>query len=117
VNSRVVTKNRVRNDACDLIEQNIIDTEAPNKVVDVADMLLMGLRGKECFEEPFAIMNLVNVRELCKVCHALPHDGRLSGTIVDFLYADGASRTSVNDTLVVLDRGCGASLGGAKTLK
>ena len=104
MNSRVATRDRVRDDVCDLIEQDVIDTEALNKVVNVADMLLMGVGGKECFEEPFAVMNLADVSKLCKGCNSLPHDGSLLGTIVDFLDADGASRTSFNDTLVVLDR-------------
>ena len=67
MDSRDPTGDRVHDYAWDLIEWDIIDTEAPHKVVDVADMLLIGLtRGKECFEEPFAVMNLADVPKLCK---------------------------------------------------
>jgi hypothetical protein len=75
----------------DLIERDMIHTEMPNKVINVANVFLMWLQGKECFEEPFAIVDLVDVSKLCKGCDAPPHDGRLAGTIVDFLDAYGAS--------------------------
>jgi hypothetical protein len=60
------TCEQICDDGCDLIEWDIIDTEVPNEVVDVADMLLMGLRGKECFKEPFAVMNLEDVPKLLR---------------------------------------------------
>jgi hypothetical protein len=84
-------RDRVGNDARDLIERDIIHTETPNKVVNVANVFLMWLWGKECFEEPLVIVDLADVSKLCKGCDAPPHDGHLTGTIVDFLDAYGVS--------------------------
>ena len=50
MNSRIAARNGVRNDACDLIERNEIYTEAPNKVIDVGDVLLMRFGCEQDFE-------------------------------------------------------------------
>ena len=50
MNSRITARNGVRNDARDLIERNEINTEAPNKVIDVGDVLLMRFRCEQGFE-------------------------------------------------------------------
>ena len=67
-------------------------------------MLLVWLRRQECFEEPFAIMDLPNVSNLLKRGNTLPHDGRFTWAVVDFSYGNWASGTSVDNARVVLDR-------------
>ena len=47
---RIAARGGVRNDMCDLIERNEIDTEAPNEVIDVGDVLLMRFRCEQGFE-------------------------------------------------------------------
>jgi hypothetical protein len=68
----------------------------PDKIIDVADMLLVWLRGQESFEEPPTIVDLVVVADLLKQCNALAHDGDFAWSIVDLLDTDGASTTCVN---------------------
>ncbi len=68
----------------------------PDKIIDVADVLLVWLRGQESFEEPPANVDLADVAELCKQRAALVHDGDFAQSIVDLLDADGASITCVN---------------------
>jgi hypothetical protein len=68
----------------------------PDKIIDVADMLLVWLRGQESFEEPPAIVDLAVVADLLKQCNALAHDGDFAWSIVDLLDVDGASTTCVN---------------------
>jgi hypothetical protein len=38
----------------------------PDKLIDVADVLLVWLRSQECFEEPPAVMDLVDMAKLSK---------------------------------------------------
>ena len=49
-----------------MIQWDIINTKSPYKVVYVADVFLMRLWCKECFEEPFAVVNLTDVAGLRK---------------------------------------------------
>ncbi len=66
-------------------------------------MLLVWLRGQECFEEPPAIMDLADVAELSKQHVTLVHDGDFVRSVVDLLGADGASITCVNRAGVVFN--------------
>jgi hypothetical protein len=68
----------------------------PDKITNVADMLLVWLRGQESLEEPPAVVDLGNMAELCKQCDALAHDRDFARSVVDLLDADGASITCVN---------------------
>jgi hypothetical protein len=73
----------------------------PDKVISVADVLLVWLRGQESFEEPPAIVDLADVAELCKRRDTLAHNGDFLWSVVDLLDADGASITCVNQAGVV----------------
>jgi hypothetical protein len=75
----------------------------PDKLIDVADMLLVWLRGQECFEEPPTIGNLADVAELSKQCDTLAHDGDFARSIVDLLCTDGASIICVDQAGVVFN--------------
>jgi hypothetical protein len=74
-----------------------------DKLIDVADVLLMQLRGQECFEEPPAIVDLVDVAKLSKQRDTLAHDGDFVQSVVDLLDADGVSITCVNQAGVVFN--------------
>jgi hypothetical protein len=75
----------------------------PDKLIDVADMLLVWLRGQECFEEPPVIVDLADVAELSKQHDTLAHDGDFARSVVDLLDADGTSITCVNQAGVVFN--------------
>jgi hypothetical protein len=75
---------------------DIVNAKMPDKLINVADVLLVGLRGQECFEEPPAIVDLVDVAKLCKQHNTLAHDGGFARSVVDLLDADGASITCVD---------------------
>ncbi len=75
----------------------------PDKIIDVADMLLVWLRGQESFEEPPAIVDLADVAELCKQRNALAHDGDFVQSVVDLLDADGRSITCFDQAGVVFN--------------
>jgi hypothetical protein len=75
----------------------------PNKVIDIADILLVWFRGQEFFEEPPAIVDLADVAELCKQRDAVAHDGDFTRAVVDLLDADGASITCANQADAVFN--------------
>ena len=75
----------------------------PDKLIDVADMLLVWLRGQECFEEPPTVVDLEDVAKLCKQRNTLAHDGDFAWSIVNLLDADGASITCVDQAGVVFN--------------
>jgi hypothetical protein len=82
---------------------DIFNTNKPDKLINVADVLLVWLRGQECFEEPPTIMDLADVAKLCKQRDTLAHDGDFARSIVDLLDADGASITCVDQAGVVFN--------------
>ena len=45
------------------VESHIADTEPPDEVVNVSDVLLMGLGGEEAFQTPRVVKDLVNQTE------------------------------------------------------
>ncbi len=49
----------------DLIKWNVIDSKMPDKVINVAYMLLMWLGSKKCFKHPFIAVDLMHGIELC----------------------------------------------------
>jgi hypothetical protein len=103
VNSGITTWNRIGDDECDLIERNKIDAKAPDEVLDIGYMLLVGLGGEKGLKHPRAAMELTNMAELVESGDGLFHDWGLSGAIVDFSNSDGTSSTSIDDALVILD--------------
>ncbi len=84
--------------ARDLVQRYVIYTEPPHKVVDIADMFLVGFWCKKGFKQPFTIMDLT-----LEGCNALAHNWSLVWPIMDFLHADWARPASVNNTLVIFD--------------
>ena len=88
VDGRVAAGDRISNWLSNRIERNIIDAEAPHKIVDVADMLLVWLRRKKGFEQPFTVMDLTDVTHFLERSDALAHDWNFARTIVDFLDGD-----------------------------
>ncbi len=73
------------NRASDLVQGNIVDAKVPDKVFDIVNVFLMGLGGKEGFEKPLAIMDLMNFSHLCKGSDALSHDWDFPWAIMNLL--------------------------------
>ena len=61
---RITTRDRVCNNPSYAVQWDVIDAEAPDEVFDVADVLLMGFCGKQCFEQPSSIRDLPDVADL-----------------------------------------------------
>ena len=53
-NSFVTARDGHRNDLGDQVERDVIDTEAPDKVIDVSDIFLMKFRCNQRLREPFS---------------------------------------------------------------
>jgi hypothetical protein len=56
------------------VEWNVIDTEPPDKVTDVLDMLLVRFRSKNGLEQPTPIVNLPDMPDLFEGGNGLPHN-------------------------------------------
>ena len=61
MDGRIAAGNGVGDGTSDLIQRNIIDAKSPNKIVNILDVLLVGLRSKQRFEHPTAAVNLTDV--------------------------------------------------------
>ena len=103
MDSRIATRDWIRNDACDLVKRDEINTESPNEVLDVGDVLLMRFWCEQGFEEPGSIMDLANVAELFEFSNAITHDGDFTRAVVDLPDGDWSGIASINDTLVIFD--------------
>jgi hypothetical protein len=86
----------------DLVERDIVNAKAPDKISDVADVLLMQLRRQEGFEHPLAAVYLAVVPQLGKGGDAITHDGDFTGTLVYIFYANWFSGAGVDDARIVL---------------
>jgi hypothetical protein len=85
----------------DRVEGNIVYTKSPDKVVDVENVLLVRLSGKNCFKKPTPVVHLADVSYFCQGQDGLLHDRKLLGPVLNLLDSNRVSITSVNDTLVV----------------
>ena len=97
----VTMGNWVSDDTCDLVEGDVVDAKAPNKVVYIVDMLLMRLWGQETFKQPLAIVDLPNVSNLFESGNAFPHFWFFTMAVEDFLDGNGMGRAGVDDTFIV----------------
>jgi len=86
-----------------LIQRDIINTKAPHEIKDIADVFLMRFGSEEGFEQPLAIVDLMDMAKFCERRNTLAHNWYLVRAIVDLLLADGMGGASVDDALVVLD--------------
>jgi hypothetical protein len=104
VSHKVTARDGVGNQAqkSDLMKYNQ-NKNHPNKVVNVAYMLLMRLGSKKCFEHPFAAVDLTNVAKLCQGQDAFMHNGYFLWAIMYLLDANGMGAPHVYETLVFLD--------------
>ncbi len=64
----------VSNDSGDGIERDVVDAKTPDKVVDMANVLLMEFGCNDSLEEPLPIMNLADVPNFLKGSNGLAHD-------------------------------------------
>jgi hypothetical protein len=100
----------VGNKADGLVQGNTVDAKMPDKVFDIVDMFLMGLGGKDGFEKPLAIMDLMNLSHLCEGGNALSRDWDFPWAVMNLLNSNWGCASSVDDTLVVPDGNKGATL-------
>jgi hypothetical protein len=73
----------------DRVERDVVDAKSPNEIVDVVDMLLVRLGGKECLEKPFTIMDLSDVTHFFERSNAFTHYRNFTWSIMDLLDSDG----------------------------
>ncbi len=88
----------------DLIQWNVIYAKSPDKIVNILDMLLVWLRGQQCFRHPTAAVDLADVAQLLKGRDTLSHNRDFPWTVIDILDTNRSCRTGVNVTLIVLHR-------------
>ena len=61
---RITSWNRVCDEFCDRIKRDKVNTEAPDKLINAADMLLVWFSRKKCFKHPFPLGGLNDVSYL-----------------------------------------------------
>ncbi len=66
-------------------------------------MFLVGFRCEKSLEHPFAVVHLTDVTQFHESRNAFSHNRSLAWSVLDFLNADWARCTSVDDTLVIFD--------------
>ncbi len=91
----------VSNNVSDRIEGNIINAKPPYKVVDVVNVLLVRLWGKDCLKKPTPIVNLANVPYFLQGHDCLPHYQNLLGSILDLFHCNWVGVASINNALVI----------------
>jgi hypothetical protein len=99
----VALRDWIRDDPCDGVEWSIVDAKPPDKLVNMADMLLMRLRSKHGFEEPTSIVYLAYVANLFQGGDGFAHDRNLLRAVHYLLHQDRVGVPSVDDTFIVLD--------------
>mmetsp|Transcript_11079 Transcript_11079/g.23659 ORF Transcript_11079/g.23659 Transcript_11079/m.23659 type:complete len:125 (+) Transcript_11079:314-688(+) len=99
---RVAARNRIGSNPSDLIEGDVVDAEAPNEILNRRDVLLMGFRGEQGFEQPRASENLSDVTKFRERSDCFLHDWSFSGAIVDLFNADRPGGACVNYAFVIL---------------
>ena len=103
MNGRIATGDGVGNGMSDLIERNLIEAKMPYEIVNILDVLLVGLWSKQCFEHPLSAVDLMDVAQLFERRDTFTHKRNLPRTVIDTLHTDRSCRASVNGTFTVLD--------------
>ena len=88
----------------DRVERDVVDAKSPNEIVDVVDMLLVRLGGKECLEKPFTIMDLSDVTHFFERSNAFTHYRNFTWSIMDLLDSNRTGGASINRAGVVTNR-------------
>ena len=97
----VASWNRISNDPGDRIQRNVVDAEPPNEFVDVLDVFLMRLWGKDGFKEPSTVMDLPDVSHLLQSGDGLAHQRELFCAVLNLLDRDSWAISCVNDAFVI----------------
>ncbi len=95
----------IRNKMSDLIKWNIIHTKPPDKILNIVNVLLVGFWGKECLEQPLAVVNLTNLTNLLEGGNTLTHDRNFPWAVKNFLDGNWGGVANVDDALVIMN-GC-----------
>jgi hypothetical protein len=102
--SRIALGNGVRNDSCDQVQQHVVHAEPPHEIVDVTDVFLVGLGGKNGLEEPSANLDLSNMAHFLKCQYGPAHDWNFFWSLVNLLRSNGRGIASTNDAFVVANQ-------------
>ena len=86
-----------------MIKRDVVNAKTPNELVDVAYVLLMGLRREQCFEKPLPVVDLANLSHFLEGGDALFHNWNFPWPVPYILNSDRCGRASVDETLVLLD--------------
>jgi hypothetical protein len=73
-NGRVASRNWICDNTGDTIQGNVAHAEAPAKVINIHDMLLVGFRRKQHLEQPAPIRDLSDVANLGECPNTFLHD-------------------------------------------
>jgi hypothetical protein len=76
----------------------------PDKVVNMANVLLMGFGCKDSLEEPPPVMNLVDVPNFLKGGNGLAHDWNFFWAVLYLLNHNRKNVAGINNTFVVFDQ-------------
>jgi hypothetical protein len=76
----------------------------PDKVIDMANVLMMGFGCKDSLEEPPPVMNLADVTSFLKGGNGLAHDWNFFWAVLYLLNRNRGSVAGINNTFVVFDQ-------------
>ena len=96
-------RNGIGNDSCHIIQWNIVDTESPDKVKDVNNVLLVRLGCQKILEWSTTTMYMLNSPQLIQRYDAVAHDQCFTKAIIDLQNRDRLGSTSVNYAFVFFD--------------
>ena len=95
---------RVRDDTCHRVQGHVIDTELPDKILNVTNMFLMRFWCKDGLEEPATVADLAYVANLLKSRHSMSHNRELVRSIHDLFHGNWVCVTGVNNAFIIAYR-------------
>ena len=103
-NCIIAPRDWVRDHPSDLIQRDVIDAEAPNEIVNIINVFLVGLGGQKALKEPLPVVYLVDVSHFFECTDARSHFREFTGAVIDLLNRDRSCCPSIDDTFVIFDR-------------
>ena len=85
----------------DQVERDVINTKPPDKVIDIPNVLLVRLGGKDSLEKPSPVMNLAGITDFFKGQNGLLHNWNLLWAVLNLFYCNRVDITGVDNTLVI----------------
>ena len=96
VNGVIALGNRICDRFSDCVERDVVDTELPHKIFDVANMLLVRLGRKKRLKKPFTIMDLPDVTKFFEGTDAFAHNRGFTWSIMDLLDSNRTSGACIH---------------------